>query len=207
MSQPAIDESALLSSEQIRLLLGWVRENAAVEGAVYPFLVSIAEAALSPGEAVALRVDDMTLPEGEFGEASIRAGEGRKVPVAPELVILLRGWISRADLEPGDLLFPSERGVPLSSSVRRRVWKQAREAVLRPDELEAGLGEHVTSLRDSCLEKWLNAGVPVWGVAEWAGVTPSWLALRYPHCFRAEDTEVDWDHLAQVMALPDSLKS
>ncbi|MER6304896.1 hypothetical protein [Streptomyces sp. NPDC001657] len=172
MSQPAIDESALLSSEQIRLLLGWVRGT-----------------------------------EGEFGEVLIRAGEDRKVPVAPELVSLLRGWISRADLEPGDLLFPSERGVPLSSSVRRRVWKQAREPVLRPDELEAGLGEYVTSLRDSCLEKWLNAGVLVWDVAEWAGVTPSWLALRYPYRFRAEDTEVDWDHLAQVRALPDSLKS
>ncbi|MFF4605161.1 hypothetical protein ACFY12_20810 [Streptomyces sp. NPDC001339] len=79
--------------------------------------------------------------------------------------------------------------------------------VLHTDEFEAGLGKHVTSLRDSCLEKWLKAGVPVWAVAEGAGATPSRLALRYPHCFRLEDAEVDWDHLAKIIALPDVPKS
>ncbi|MGP3732941.1 hypothetical protein ACTWJ9_06930 [Streptomyces sp. GDS52] len=50
-------------------------------------------------------------------------------------------------------------------------------------------------------------GVPSVTVAEWADVTPRWLVLRYPHCFRTEKVGIDWDHLAEAMALPDSLKS
>lgn len=166
----------------------------------------MAGAALLPSEAAALRVDDATLPEGEFGELRVRANEERRVPVTPELAGVLQRWIDKASLKPGDLLFPGEHCGELSSSLYRRVWKQAREAVLTPDEVTAGLGERVTSLRDSCLDAWLKAGVPAWGVAEWAGVSASWLALHYPHRFRLEDVDLDWDHLAEVMALPDSLK-
>lgn len=166
----------------------------------------MATAALLPGEALALRVDDVTLPEDGFGELLVRSGAAREVPVTPELVGLLRDWISTATLKPRDLFFPGARGGWLPSPLYRRVWRQARKAVLRPDELEAGLGEHVTILRDSCLDVWLKAGVPVLGVAEWAGLRASWLALRYPHCFRLQDVKLDRGHLPKVMALPDALK-
>ena len=65
----------------------------------------------------------------------------------------------------------------------------------------------MTILRESCVVKWLRMGISSVTVAEWAGVTPSWLALRYPHCFRTEKAEIDWDHLALAVALPDSLRS
>ncbi|MGH3310502.1 MAG: hypothetical protein ACRDP3_07935 [Streptomyces sp.] len=207
MPQLAIEESALLFPEQIRSLLEWTRENTGGQTPVYPFLAPMAGAALLPGEAVALRVDDVTLLEGGFGEMLVGAGEGRKVPVTPGLSDLLRNWIRRAGLKLDDPLFSGEGNRSLSSAVYRQVWAQAREAVLRPDEAEAGLGEHVTSLRDSCLEKWLKAGVPAWSVAEWAGLNPSWLALRFPHCFRLDGDAVDWDHLAKATALPGSHKS
>ncbi|MFE9449764.1 tyrosine-type recombinase/integrase [Streptomyces sp. NPDC006739] len=207
MSQHAIPESSLLSLGQVRSLLEWVRNETDEQSAEYPLFVSMATAALLPGEAIRLRFDDVTLSDDGFGELLIRGAERRRVPVAPELVRVLRAWIGTAALKTGDPLFPGERGGPLASSVYRRVWKQAREEVLRPDEVAAGLGEHVASLRDSCLESWLKAGVPAWGVAEWSGVTASWLAVRYPHCFRLEDVELDWAHLTEVMALPDELKS
>ena len=171
---------------------------------VFPFLVSMAGTALSPGEAASVRVHDVTLPDGEFGEVLVRSGEGRRVPLTPELVGVLRCWIDRADLKTGDLLFPGERGGPLPSSAYRKVWGQARQAVLSQDEVQAGLGEQVSSLRDSCLDAWLKAGVPVWGVAEWAGVSASWVALRYPNRFRLEDVEIDWDHLEEIMGFPDT---
>ncbi|MEV7380978.1 hypothetical protein [Streptomyces lydicus] len=145
----------------------------------------------------------MTLLDGEFGEVLVRAGEGRRVPVSPDLVGVLRRWIDGADLKAGDLLFPGERGGPIASSEYVRAWRQARQAVLSPDEVQAGLGEQVSSLRDSCLDCWLKAGVPAWGVAEWAGVSASWIGLRYPHRFRLEDVEFDWDHLEEIMGLPD----
>jgi hypothetical protein len=50
-------------------------------------------------------------------------------------------------------------------------------------------------------------GISPFTVAELAGVTPSWLALRYPHCFRVEDAEIDWDRLEAIMGLPASPKS
>jgi integrase len=193
--------------QQVRSLLEWVRNDAGEQGAVYPFFVSMAAAALLPGEAIQLRMDGVALPEDGCGEFLADGGGSRRVPVTPELVGVLREWISSGGLKPGDLLFPGEGGGPLPSAVYRRVWKQARKAVLRPDEVEAGFAEHVTSLRDSTLEKWLKAGVPAWDVAEWAGVTASWLAMRYPHCFRLEDVELDWAHLAKLMALPEALKS
>ncbi|QUC58976.1 hypothetical protein IOD14_20505 [Streptomyces sp. A2-16] len=185
-------------------MLERVREDTGGNQAVYPFLLSLGAAALQPGEAIGLRVDDVTLPEEGLGELLVRGERGRKVPVTPKLAGVLRHWISSADLGPGDRLFPGEQGGPLSSSVYRRVWRQAREAVLRPDELEAGLGEKVSGLREVCLVDWLRRGLSAWGVAEWAGVSASWLALRYPQCFRVDDVEIDWDRLEEMLDLPDS---
>ncbi|WDM15540.1 hypothetical protein J3S85_30990 [Streptomyces lavenduligriseus] len=206
MSKFAIDESSLLSEQCIGALLRWVQGNAGIPGVVFPFFASMACAALLPGEATRLRVHDVTLPEEGFGEMRVRAGEGRGVPLTLEIVGVLRQWIDQAGLKPGGLLFPGERDGPLPSSVYRKAWKQAREAVLSLEEREAGVGERVTILRESSLDQWLKTGVPVWCVAEWAGLNASWLAQRYPHRFRVKDVELDWEHLTKVMALPDSLK-
>ncbi|MEU5213671.1 tyrosine-type recombinase/integrase [Streptomyces sp. NPDC020742] len=200
MSKPAIDESSLLSADHVRALLEWIQQESS--GAVFPFLASIAGTALSPGEAASVRVHDVTLPDGEFGEVLVRASEGRRVPLSPDIVGVLGRWIDEADLEAEDLLFPAERGGPLASSEYKRAWRRARQAVLSSDEVKAGLGEQVSSLRDSCLDRWLEAGVPAWGVAEWAGMSASWIALRYPHRFRLEDVEIDWDHLEEILRLP-----
>ncbi|MFB7031880.1 MULTISPECIES: tyrosine-type recombinase/integrase [unclassified Streptomyces] len=201
MSKLAINESSLLSADHVRALLEWIQKESS--GAVFPFLASMAGVALSPGEAASVRVKDVTLPDGEFGEVLVRAGESRRVPVSPDIVRVLRRWIDEVDLEAEDLLFPAERGGPLASSEYKRAWRHARQAVLSPDEVQAGLGEQVSSLRDSCLDRWLGAGVPAWGVAEWAGVNASWIALRYPHRFRLEDVEIDWQHLEEILRLPD----
>ncbi|MET8564691.1 tyrosine-type recombinase/integrase [Streptomyces flaveolus] len=201
MSKLAVDESSLLSTDHVRAFLEWIQE--ASSGAVFPFLASVAGTALLPGEAASVRVQDVTLPDGEFGEVLVRAGKGRRVPVSPDIVGVLRRWIDEADLEAEDLLFPAERGGPLASSEYKRAWSQARQAVLSSAEVQAGLGEKVSSLRDSCLDRWLESGVPAWGVAEWAGVSASWVALRYPHRFRLEDVEIDWDHLEEILCFPD----
>ncbi|MFC4329173.1 hypothetical protein ACFPC0_15390 [Streptomyces andamanensis] len=74
---------------------------------------------------------------------------------------------------------------------------------VEPGRGAGGLGGQVSSLRDSCLDRWLEAGVPAWGVAEWAGVSASWIALRYPHRFRLEDIEIDWEHLEEILRLSD----
>jgi integrase len=204
LSQLAIDESSLLSVDRVRALLEWVREES--PGSIYHFFVFMASTALSPGEAASIRVHDVTLPDEEFGEVLVRSGEGRRVPLTPEIVGVLRRWIDRADLKTGDLLFPGEQGGPLPSREYRRIWRRARQAVLSPDEVQAGVGKRVSSLRDSSLDAWLKAGVSAWGVAEWAGVSASWIALRYPHRFRLEDVEIDWSRLTEALRLPNTSK-
>jgi integrase len=209
VSLEVMDEEWLLSVEQVTLLLDWIREHAGVNRSVYPFMFTVAEQALRPGEACALRVRDLELPKGRWGKMAVRNSRAaREIPLQPQHVEALCRWISEAGLQGDDLLFPGMRGGPLSASVYQRIWRQAQEAALPRDELYSWrLGEPITILRESCLVKWLKMGISSVTVAEWAGVSPRWLALRYPYCFRLEDAEVDWDRLAEVMALPDSLGS
>ncbi|MFE5210890.1 tyrosine-type recombinase/integrase [Streptomyces sp. NPDC056600] len=208
MSVEVMDEEWLLSEEQVRALLGWVREQVGVHRSVYPFMRMVAEHALRPSEARALRVSDVMFMERDLGRLAARHnGKGREIPLPSQVSVFLLEWISESGLRDADLLFPGTRGGPLSTSVCQRLWQQAQEAVLPRDELYSWrLGEPISILRDSCMVKWLRMGISAVTVAEWVGVTPSWLALRYPHCFRTEKVEFAWDHLAEVMALPDSLK-
>ncbi|MEV0636526.1 tyrosine-type recombinase/integrase [Streptomyces sp. NPDC050619] len=200
-----MDEEWLYSEEQVRSLLEWMRGHAGANRSVHPFMRIVAEQALRPGEARALRVSDVVLPEGDLGKLTVRhKGVAREIPLQPQAVEFLRGWISEAGLREDDLLFPGRRGGALSGSVCKRVWEQAQEAVLPRDELYWWrLGEPISILRESCLVKWLRMGISSFTVAEWAGVTPNWLGLRYQHCFRTEKVEIDWDRLAEVLALPD----
>ncbi|MEV0641300.1 tyrosine-type recombinase/integrase [Streptomyces sp. NPDC050619] len=188
-----MEEEWLLSEEQVRSLLKSIHGRVGANRSVYPFMRTVAEQALFPREARALRVSDVVLPEGDGDKLTVfRNGEAREIPLQPQSVEFLLEWISDAGLQEDDLLFPGMRGGPISASDYKQIWKQAQEAVLPRDELFSWrLGEPISILRDSCLAKWLRAGISPVTVAEWAGVTPRWLAQRYPHCFRAEDVETD----------------
>ncbi|MEV1076927.1 tyrosine-type recombinase/integrase [Streptomyces sp. NPDC050211] len=204
MSVDVIEEEWLLSTEQVRALLEWIRGHAADDRSMYPFMLTVAEQALRPGEARALRVRDVVFPEGDRGVLTVRhRGVAREIPLHLQFVEFLREWIDGAGLREDDLLFPGRRGGPLPASVCRRVWQQAQEAVLPRDDLYSWrLGEPISILRESCLAEWLRMGISPFAVAELAGVAPAWLALRYPYCFRRGDVEIDWGHLAKAMVLP-----
>ncbi|MGW6458899.1 tyrosine-type recombinase/integrase [Streptomyces sp. NPDC055078] len=203
-----MEEEWLLSEEQVRSLLKSIHGQGGFNRSVYPFICTVAEQALFPREARALRVSDV-LPEGDGGKLTVRRnGKARDIALQPQCIAFLREWINGAGLQEDDLLFPGTRGRPLSASDYKQIWEQAQEAVLPRDDLYSWrLGEPISILRDSCLVKWLRMGLSSVTVAEWAGVTPSWLTQRYPHCFRTEKVEIDWDHLAGVMPLPDSRRS
>lgn len=209
MSVEVMEEEWLYSEEQVRTLLEWVRGREGAERSVHPFMRVVAEQALRPGEARGLRVSDLVLPERGQGKLTARySGKARAIPLRSQSVEFLRAWIGEAGLREDDLLFPGLRGRSLSTPVYQRVWAQAQEAVLPRDERYSWrLGESISILRESCLVKWLGMGISPFAVAELAGVTPSWLALRYPHCFRVENAELDWDRLEDVMGFPESLKS
>lgn len=205
MDVEVMEEEWLLSEEQVRWLLKSIHENAGANRSVHPFMRTVAEQALLPREARAVRVSDVVLPHCDGGKLTARRnGKARDIPLQPQFVEFLREWISDADLQEDDLLFPGTRGRPLSAPDYMQIWEQAQMAVLPRDELYRWrLGEPITILRDSRLVKWLTTGISPVTVAEWAGMTPTWLELRYPHCFGTEDVEIDWDDLAEATALPD----
>ncbi|MFD7078565.1 hypothetical protein [Streptomyces sp. NPDC059918] len=198
-------EERLFSVEQGRLLLDWIRGQADESRSVYPFLTTLAELALRPSEARTVRVRDVVLLNEGWGELTVRRGGARRgIPLQPHFVDFLGGWISEAGLREGDLMFPSMNGGPLSVSVYQRLWRQVQEAVLPcGDRCIQYTGEPVSILRDSRIAAWLKLGISPFAIAEWADVSASWLAVRYPYCFGMQDAEIDWDHLAEVMALPD----
>jgi integrase len=182
-------------------MMEWIRGQESADPAVHPFLHSVAEQALRAGEARALRVRDVVLPEVGWGELTVRhRGVARVIPLQQEFVEFLRGWIDGAGLEKDDLLFPSRCGKPLAAAVYNPVWEKAQVAVLPRDDLYLRrLGEPIAILRESRLVEWLRKGISAFDVAELAGVSPAWLAERYPYCFRLEDGALDWDPLAEIL--------
>ncbi|MFK4598665.1 tyrosine-type recombinase/integrase [Streptomyces pristinaespiralis] len=111
MSVEVMDEEWLYSEEQVRSLLDRVREQAGAHRSVHPFMRMVAEQALRPSEARALRVTDVVLLERDLGKLTARhKGMVREIPLQPQVVVFLRGWISEADLQDADLLFPGTRG-------------------------------------------------------------------------------------------------
>ncbi|MFI7337802.1 tyrosine-type recombinase/integrase [Streptomyces sp. NPDC050085] len=199
----ALDEEWILSERQVLSLLDWIRQQAGGSRSVYPFLATLAEGALRPSEARSLRVRDVVLHSGGSGELTARhRGQDRVVQLRPQFATFVRGWIDEDGLQNDDLLFPGSRGGRLTAAAYERVWEQAQEAVLPHDKLlDWRLGEPVDILRDSSLVRWLRLGVDVAKVAKLAGVTPAWLALRYPYCFRLEATEIDSEPAAQAACL------
>ncbi|MET9970193.1 tyrosine-type recombinase/integrase [Streptomyces sp. NPDC006356] len=202
-------KNGCISEEQVRSLLEWVREHAGANRSVYPFMRIVAEQALRPTEARALRVSDVALAEGDPGKLTARhKGMAREIPLQPQFVEFLREWISAAGLQEDDLLLPGTRGGRLSASVWQRIWQQAQEAVLPRDELYSWrLGEPISILRESRLVKWLDMGISPITVAEWGGRNPELAGAALPALLPHGEGRNRLGHLAEVMALPDSPRS
>jgi uncharacterized membrane protein len=86
-----------------------------------------------------------------------------------------------------------------------RAWKRAREAVFTPEAAASPVAETPYDLRHAGVTGWLNAGVPVPQVAEWAGHSQEILLRIYPKGIDGSDEMAsDWPgnvrQLLQVLA-------
>jgi len=106
----------------------------------------------------------------------------RRVPIPPELVILLREHINRFGVGPGGRLFRSENGNPLQPSTWWRVWQKVREFSLTPAQVASPLLQRPYDLRHSGVTWRLNSGVPPTEVAAWAGHSVEVLMRTYAKC-------------------------
>ncbi len=110
-------------------------------------------------------------------------GETRTVPCPPELTASIHAHINQFGLGPDGKLFVGERnGTQLPKLTIIRMWKRARAAVFTPEALASPLAATPYDLRHAAVSGWLNAGVPVPEVAEWAGHSPEVLLKTYAKC-------------------------
>lgn len=219
MAAVVSEETFYLSDRQCFAILDWAGKEPQNGLVLRAFLASIALAALHPEEAMALRVRDVDLADDGTGwllghsraecreDDAARAGAVRRVPVCRELAVILEEEIIRRDLRPDDAIFVLDNGRPLTAQVYRKVWRQARAAVLQAHEIDSPLGRHVSALRDACIAAWLKNGdqtaAHILAVAECAGMSAPRLAERFAHCLRKPTRdEIPWDRLEAALALP-----
>lgn len=135
----------------------------------YVLLDLAVQTGLRVSEVTGLHVGDVELGTG----AHVRCqGKGRKercTPLAKETVRLLRVWMKERGGLPGDPLFPTQRGTPLTrSAVGCLVTKHATAAGIRCPSL---LAKHPTPhvLRHTCAMALLHAGCDTSVIALWLG--------------------------------------
>lgn len=212
----AVDRRAVVNPTQAGALLAAVRETPRSGPRLVAFFGCIYYSALRPEEAANLRRHNLELPgDNSWGwialdeaapeidrqwtddgsrrvarELKHRArSDGRRVPVPPQLVVLLREHIA-ADPAPddGSLLFRGERGKAISGLTYRNIWRRARAAALTRAQQNSPLAARPYDLRHAAVSTWLSAGVPAAQVAVWAGHSVDVLLRVYARCLDDEET-------------------
>jgi integrase len=205
----AVDRRSVVNPVQARTLLDSVRAHSEYGEHLEAFFALLYFAGLRPGEALDVRAADLSLPAKGWGEVWLarsnpqpgkawtddgaagkskalkhrERGEGRAVPLCPELVVILRRHIERYGTAPDGRILQGQRGTaPLvCKTTYAKVWREARVKALGT---VAGtpLAKRPYDLRHACLSTWLNAGVPATQVAEWAGHSVDVLLRIYAKC-------------------------
>jgi integrase len=177
---------------------------------LYGFFACLYYGGLRPGEAQRLRRADCVLPDEGWGRlllagsrTEVSAGyyaprgarhherplkrrspeEVPPVPIPPVLVAILREHLAAHGTAPdGRLFFGVETGENVPGSVYSRVWDQAREIGLSPEQAASPFARRPYDLRHAALSSWLAAGVPPTEVAQRAGNSVKVLLTVYAKC-------------------------
>lgn len=202
---------------QVAALLDAVSRQGRTGDRLTAFFGCIYYAGTRPSEALAVIVDNLTLPDHGWGRLDLvnsepRAGvdwtddgkprdrrglkrrgqhETRPVPIPPELVALLRRHIERYGTGESGRLFRTLRGGPPQDSHYTALWRKARVAALTPSQVASPLARRPYDLRHAAVSLWLNAGVPATEVARRAGHSVDVLLRVYANCVDGQDHAVN----------------
>ncbi|WP_261569082.1 hypothetical protein [Frankia gtarii] len=105
----------------------------------------------------------------------------------PRLVAILRRHVDTFGVTADGRLFRSGKDGPVKAIRYLARWRQAREIALTPAEQASPLARRLYDLRHAAVSGWLNAGVPVTQVAEWAGHCVRVCLLVYAKCISGGD--------------------
>lgn len=211
----AIDPRSVINPQQARALLDAVaaqregRRLVAFFGVMY-------YSALRPSEALALRRDDVALPETdeEWGELIVsrsnpqvstvwtddgrrsarqlkhRArGEVRRVPMPPQMVRLMRAHLGEFCADGSPRVFRGAQNADVQQVTYTTVWRRARAMALTPAQVASSMGRRPYDLRHAAVSTWLAAGVDSIQVAAWAGHSVTVLHRVYAHVIHGGDAQ------------------
>ncbi|WP_194890940.1 tyrosine-type recombinase/integrase [Catenulispora pinisilvae] len=211
----AVDRRVVVNPFQARLLLNGVAAQGEAGRRLVAFFATIYFAGLRPGEVIALRRDDLYLPDKGWGElrffesspytgaAWTDSGEAqprkalkhraeqecRIVPAHPELVRHLRQHLETFGTTKDGRLFVNGKGNPLAYGSYSYIWERARKATLTESQAASPLAGRTYDLRHAAVSTWLNAGVPATQIAEWAGHSVEILLSTYAKCVDGQEEQ------------------
>jgi integrase len=174
-------------------------------------------AGMRPAEAMALREANCHLPGQGWGSIALdsslpeagraytdqgsvhdtrglkhRAYRGvRTIPIAPELVSILREHIETFGTARDGRLFVTAGGGAVSASAVWQVWTRARLYGLSPRQVASPLARRPYDLRHAAVSLWLNAGVPAKEVAERVGHSVDVLWRVYAGCVDGDQERIN----------------
>ena len=124
---------------------------------------------LRASELTSLTISDTHLGAGAHISCLGKGRRQRITPLTAGTVTILATWLAERSGHPGDPLFPTRQGTPLSrDALERRVTRHAAAAALTcPALAEKAISPHV--MRHSAAMRLLNAGVDTTVIALWLG--------------------------------------
>ncbi len=176
---------------------------------LHAFFACLYFGGLRPGEALGLHSEDCVLPDEGWGELVLcrsfsasnarYSDEGRvheeralkrrarreirRVPIPPELVVILREHMEvYGTASDGRLFRGSKTGQGVPVSVYTRAWKKARVIGLAPHQVGTSLAARPYDLRHAAVSTWLNGGADPAEVAARAGHSVAVLLKIYAKC-------------------------
>ena len=108
-------------------------------------------------------------------------GEVRRVPMPPQLVLLLRAHIAEFCADGSPRVFRGAQNAEVQQATYTAVWRRARHAALTPAQYRSALAKRPYDLRHAAVSTWLAAGVDSIQVAAWAGHSVNVLHRVYAH--------------------------
>jgi integrase len=103
----------------------------------------------------------------------------RRVPIPPDLVVILSEHLAQVGTSPDGRLFQGADGGPLPNASYTDMWRRARPYGLPPSAVSSSLARRPYDLRHAAVSSWLAAGVPIPEVARRAGHTVQMLTAVY----------------------------
>jgi len=128
-----------------------------------------AQAGLRISELAGLTTSDVILGTGAHVHTIGKGRKERRTPLLPGTVTVLRAWLAERKGQPGDPLFPTSTGRPLSrDAIEQRISIHTGKAARACPSLRS---KHVTAhtLRHTCAMNLLQAGNDVAVIALWLG--------------------------------------